>query len=302
MYFFKYIVYYIFHLSDTLCIYKVVANISVLYSLRMASLFNILHVIHIFQLIILLTLIQVPLYLSSNFYYKGCENLFSCGNITNIGFPFWGNNRPNACGHPLLQLTCKNNISYITINGVKYQVLEANPYEHTLRITREDYLQGLCPSKHVNTTLDTEIFVYDFNYNNLILFYGCPNPISINFPSPSGHFPCPSNGYSEEYVYTWFEPNIGPPAFPCKESMVVPVSYSLIDDVSDLTKILKVIRDGFVVRWIAGIEDCEKCQKLGEFCGYNWISNQTTCYCRDQSCSNSVPDSNALPGMSKDFC
>ncbi|CAJ2651475.1 unnamed protein product [Trifolium pratense] len=256
-------------------------------------------ILHILQFIILLKLIQIPLYLCSN---EGCENLFSCGNIKQIGFPFWGENRPKGCGYPLLNLTCISDISYITINDVKYQVLEANPILQTLRITREDYLQeGLCPSKHVNTTLDTDLFVYGSYYNNLNFFYDCPP--SITFPSPSGHFPCPSNGYSDDFVYTWFgsTSNIGPQAFSCQESMVVPILSSLFD-VSDFAKIQNAIKDGFVVKWIAGIEDCVKCQKSGGFCGYDWILKHTTCYCRNQSCSNSVPDSNAHPGMSKYFC
>jgi len=256
--------------------------------------FNIHSILHIFQFIVLLKLIQIPLYLSTN---EGCENLFNCGAIQQIGFPFWGGDRPKECGHPLLNLTCINKISYITINEAKYHVLEANPDKHTLRITKEDYLQGLCPTKHVNTTLDTDLFVYGPDYNNLTLFYGCLP--SINFPS-NGRFSCHSNGYSDEYVYTWFGSNFGPQAFSCRESMVVPVLNSLID-VRDLTTIQSAIRDGFVVRWIAGIEDCEKCKISGGFCGYNWISRQTTCYCGDQPCSNQSQESPSS-GMSKDFC
>ncbi|XP_058742099.1 LEAF RUST 10 DISEASE-RESISTANCE LOCUS RECEPTOR-LIKE PROTEIN KINASE-like 2.4 [Vicia villosa] len=247
----------------------------------MASLFNILHIL---QFIVLLKLIQIPLYLSSG---EGCENLFTCGNITPIGFPFWGEDRPKECGYPLLQLTCTKNISYITINDVKYRILEANSFEHTLRITREDYFQGLCPAKHVNTTLDTKIFVYGSNYRNLTFLYGCP--LSITFPSPFGYFSCSSNGFPDEHVYTWFGSNIGIQAFPCKESMVVPVPISL-NDVGNFIKIQRAIRDGFVVRWIAGLENCQKCLTTGRLCGYNWTSKQPTCYCRDQSCPNFVPD------------
>jgi hypothetical protein len=174
--------------------------------------------------------------------------------------------------------------------------LEADTNLQTLRITREDYLQeGLCPPKHVNTTLDTDLFVYGSNYINLSLFYGCP--ASITFPSPSGRFPCHSNGYSDDFVYACFGPNIGHLAFPCQENMTVRVFNSLFD-VSNFAKVQSAIRDGFVVRWVAANEDCVKCQKSGGFCGYDSISKQTTCYCRDQSCSNSVPDSNAPSGMS----
>ncbi|KAJ1443222.1 Wall-associated receptor kinase, C-terminal [Sesbania bispinosa] len=256
----------------------------------------------ILQFIILLILIQIPPYLSSDDYRVCSNNLFSCGgNITNIGFPFWGGDRPDRCGHPLLHLTCEGNISYITIKDVKYKVLEANPKESTLRITRVDYLyfEGLCPSKLVNTTLDTKLFVYgsDSEYKNLTLFYGCP--ASNPFSSPAiGRLPCFTNGDFGEFVYTQFG-SFGPP-LSCKESVVVPVSPLWID-INDFIKTQEAIRAGFVVRWIAGIEQCENCKKSGGgVCGYDGNSNQTTCYyCNDQSCSNFSPDTKAPPSTGK---
>ncbi|KAJ1391450.1 Wall-associated receptor kinase, galacturonan-binding domain [Sesbania bispinosa] len=223
------------------------------------------------------------------------NNLFSCGgNITNIGFPFWGGDRPDRCGHPLLHLTCERNISYITIKDVKYEVLEANPKDYTLRITRVDYLyfEGLCPSKLVNTTLDTKLFVYSSEYKNLTLFYGCPasNPFSS---AAIGRLPCFTNGDFGEFLYTQFG-SLGPP-LSCKQSVVVPVSPSWID-INDFIKTQEAIRAGFVVRWIAGLEQCQNCTKTGGVCGYDGNSNQTTCYhCNDQSCSNFSPDAKAPP-------
>ncbi|KAJ1443223.1 Wall-associated receptor kinase, C-terminal [Sesbania bispinosa] len=213
--------------------------------------------------------------------------------------------RPDRCGHPLLHLTCEGNISYITIKDVKYKVLEANPKEYTLRITRVDYLyfEGLCPSKLVNTTLDTKLFVYgsDSEYKNLTLFYGCP--ASNPFSSPAiGRLPCFTNGGFGEFVYTQFG-SLGPP-LSCKQSVVVPVAPISID-INDFIKTQEAIRAGFIVRWIEGIEQCENCKKTGGgVCGYDGNSNQTTCYhCNDQSCSNFIsPDAIAPPGLSKDYC
>ncbi|XP_029128092.1 LEAF RUST 10 DISEASE-RESISTANCE LOCUS RECEPTOR-LIKE PROTEIN KINASE-like 2.4 [Cajanus cajan] len=231
------------------------------------------------HLIILLILIQIPPYSSSNDDYKDCTNPISCGSITNIGFPFWGENRPRECGHPLMQLTCVKATSYITINDVRYQVLDANPDKHTLRITRVDYLRDLCPILHVNTNLDTHLFVYDSNYNNLTLSYGC---------APSmNRLPC--NEGSSEYVY----PQLGsllPRPF-CTASVVVPVSQSLVD-INDFNQVDNAIMEGFVVRWIVGIEECDRCKTSGGVCGFDWYANQT-CYCRDGACSNFLPDAKA---------
>ncbi|KAG4937711.1 hypothetical protein JHK85_052630 [Glycine max] len=237
--------------------------------------------------ILLLILIQTPPYLSSYNDDRGCTNqLISCGNIKNIGFPFWGEKRPRDCGHPRMQLSCEQEITYITINDFRYKVWEVNPDNHTLRITREDYLEGICQPKFVNTSLDTELYVHDSAYKNLTLFY-CANDL----PSTTGFLPsCVPNG---NYVYPRFEPLPLPNYYASCKTVVVPVPPSLVDT-SDVDKIRNAIIDGFVVRWIVGIGECEKCMiSAGRVCGgIEWYPNQT-CYCRDGPCSNFLPDDKA---------
>lgn len=251
----------------------------------MNSLLMLLPPISILQLTLLLILIHTPLSSTSNDYYRDCNNLFSCGDIRNIGFPFWGKNRPNGCGHPLLHLTCEENTSYMNINNVRYKVLEANSDEQTLRITRVDYLQGLCPSRFVNTSLDPKLFVFGPQYQNLTLFYGCAVPNTVLFP-------CVPNGGSGQHVYAQLG-SFGFPMF-CEQSVVVPVPKVFVD-ITDVSKTLSAIRDGFVVNWIAGIQECEECRKAGGVCGYDSI--KPTCYCRerDQACHNFTPDAEELP-------
>jgi len=234
--------------------------------------------------IIILILINIPSCSSSNDAYMNCQNLISCGKITNIGFPFWGKNRPKECGHPLMQLTCQNEIGYINIKGVQYQVLEANPDSHTLKITREDYLQDLCQPKHVSTTLDTQIYVYDSSYNNLTLSYACnSSPIYI-----------PCNETSGEKVYPLFG---SLPPVSCQTSVVVPVPLSLVD-IGTFNTVHQAIKEGFVVRWIVGVEDCDRCERSGGVCGIEGSSQQTTCYCSDGPCPNFSPDIKASSGTS----
>ncbi|XP_061337380.1 LEAF RUST 10 DISEASE-RESISTANCE LOCUS RECEPTOR-LIKE PROTEIN KINASE-like 1.3 [Gastrolobium bilobum] len=205
--------------------------------------------------------------------------MYNCGKLRNISFPFWGEDRPNECGHPLLHLNCTNDQTYISINDIKYKVLDANQDNQTLRIARVDYLQDLCPLKFLNTTLDPELFVYGPNYTNITFFYGCheSNPF-LNF-SP-GRFPCTMNiGSINVYVYTQFEA-LGPSML-CNTSVVVPVQVTLsLLDIGNVTKIQGALTDGFEVRWIAGVVECEDCKKSGGVCGYDLNSNQATCYCK----------------------
>nr|VDD63665.1 unnamed protein product [Brassica oleracea] len=50
-----------------------------------------------------------------------CESPFQCGEIS-AGFPFWGGNRPENCGLPLLELHCRNISRYI-FNHLRPRVL-----------------------------------------------------------------------------------------------------------------------------------------------------------------------------------
>ncbi|KAF8026831.1 hypothetical protein BT93_F3347 [Corymbia citriodora subsp. variegata] len=76
--------------------------------------------------------------------YSNCSNLFNCGNIQSVGFPFWGGSRSNSCGYPALQLACENRAASIIITDVKYKVLGVYPGTNVLEITREDFSTGIC--------------------------------------------------------------------------------------------------------------------------------------------------------------
>ncbi|XP_052729226.1 cysteine-rich receptor-like protein kinase 44 [Vigna angularis] len=240
--------------------------------------------------IIFLLLFKLPSCLSSNPTYSNCANLISCGQIRNIGFPFWGGNRPRECGHPLMELICENEISYITINDVKYQVLDANPDSHTLKITRQDYSIDLCQPNQASTSLNTQLYVYDSPYNNLSLSYGCTPSEFL----PPNYIPC--NRTSGETVYSQFG-SLSPVS--CKTSVVVPVPLSL-QEIDSFFQVYRAIKEGFVVRWIIGVEECDKCEKSGGECGFEGPSQQTICYCRDVPCPNFSPDdTKAFPGKRK---
>ncbi|XP_047152778.1 LEAF RUST 10 DISEASE-RESISTANCE LOCUS RECEPTOR-LIKE PROTEIN KINASE-like 2.8, partial [Vigna umbellata] len=238
--------------------------------------------------IIFLLLFNLLSCLSSNHTYSNCPNLISCGQIRNIGFPFWGGNRPRECGHPLMELICENEISYITIKDVKYKVSEANPDSHTLKITKQDDLIDLCQPEQVSTSLDTQLYVYESPYNNLTLSYGCTSSEFL----PTNYIRC--NRTSGETVYSQFG-SLSP--LSCKTSVVVPVPLSL-QQIDSFFQVYLAIKEGFVVRWIIGVEECAKCEKSGGECGFEG-SSQQTCYCRDGPCPNISQDSEASSGKRK---
>ncbi|KAJ6369678.1 hypothetical protein OIU76_028014 [Salix suchowensis] len=238
--------------------------------------------------IVLLLFVQVPSSLSSSSLFTDCSNQFVCGDIS-TGFPFWGAGRPSACGIPELELKCENNITRMNIDQVAYRVLEIKPEIESLRIAREDYLAGLCPPQLANSTFNPKVFDPVIGYTNLTFIYGCVVTPIVGIPLP-GLFTCKINDTDGQNGYIQ-----GGAAGPgdCYGSVFVPVPFTnspLIWNVTDLEELLK---EGFEVRWLVDSAACEECNRSSGVCGINNVTNQTTCYCPDQSSGSKTC---ALPG------
>ncbi|XP_052729227.1 LEAF RUST 10 DISEASE-RESISTANCE LOCUS RECEPTOR-LIKE PROTEIN KINASE-like 1.2 [Vigna angularis] len=80
----------------------------------------------------------------------------------------------------------------------------------------------------------------------------------------------------------------------CKTSVVVPVPLSL-QEINSFIKVYEAIKEGFVVRWIIGVEECDKFDRSGGECGFEGSSLQT-CYCRDGAYPNFSQDSESSSG------
>ncbi|KAL0343369.1 UNVERIFIED_CONTAM: LEAF RUST 10 DISEASE-RESISTANCE LOCUS RECEPTOR-LIKE PROTEIN KINASE-like 2.1, partial [Sesamum angustifolium] len=88
-------------------------------------------------------LIQLPSYSCQNDpLYQTCSQPFQCGSLGEIGYPFWGGNRPVSCGYPGFQINCQSNVPFLNISSTSYRVLQVDNTTQTLRVSRED-LWGL---------------------------------------------------------------------------------------------------------------------------------------------------------------
>ncbi|XP_059451726.1 LEAF RUST 10 DISEASE-RESISTANCE LOCUS RECEPTOR-LIKE PROTEIN KINASE-like 1.4 isoform X3 [Corylus avellana] len=224
--------------------------------------------------IMLLVFVEVPVCLCSYDWYTRCSSRFDCGDITGLGYPFWGDGRPDGCGNPDSKLICTKNITSIEIMNLEYRVLSADPGSKTLKIVRDDFLDGICSPVWVNTTLDTELFEYGPSHFSITLLYGCPS--FPNFYPPISF--CSVDGTANKGVY------IQDPTVPgvCAKSVVVPVLATLKQDIGNWSRIEDIIKGGFDVKWK---EDpvCIACTVSKGVCGYDQNTNQTTCYCPNQS-------------------
>ncbi|KAI3432996.1 Protein kinase domain-containing protein [Psidium guajava] len=221
--------------------------------------------------------------------YSNCSNLFNCGSIQRVGYPFWGGNRSRSCGYPALELACEDNATSITISNVKYKVLNVYSYSEVqvLQIAREDFSAGICSTDFVNTTLDPALFslVNGCFYSTFI--YGCQNLPTPNVPS---QFSCTIRGTANKIGYV-VPGAVGPGS--CFESVVVPISAQLDNRSASLEK---VVQQGFEVRLGVDSAACKGCANSKGVCGYDISKNKTACYCADGSSGSATCAPSAAGG------
>ncbi|KAJ6960475.1 hypothetical protein NC653_038493 [Populus alba x Populus x berolinensis] len=216
----------------------------------------------------------VPSSSSNDDLFTACSKKFVCGNIS-AGFPFWGNDRSPACGIPELELRCESNIPKMKINQVAYRVLGINQDDGTLRIAREDSFVGLCPPQFMNSTFNPKVFESVEGSKNLTFIYGCKDaPTTIPGRIP---FTCKINEVNDQSGYIQVG-DTGPGE--CYVSVFVPVSVTDWQPFGNMLE--EHLKKGFEVRWKVDRE-CWECKTSSGVCGIDYATNQTTCYCPNQS-------------------
>ncbi|KAJ6707474.1 LEAF RUST 10 DISEASE-RESISTANCE LOCUS RECEPTOR-LIKE PROTEIN KINASE-LIKE 1.4 [Salix viminalis] len=233
---------------------------------------------------------STPVFSADEERYLNCRNLFDCGNIKGIGYPFSGSNRPDYCGYPGFELNCSNQDPEITIIQSTYKVLGINNQSRTLDVARTDYTENLCPTLLFNTTLNPNLLSYTKDAHNITIYYGCPT-----HGSPTSHlltqFPCSINttemtGYFTAATdFSFLES--------CANSVIVPVRESAYEQIKKnvtVAKLLGALGQGFGLEWKANDTLCDTCNSSGGQCGYNQTTKAFACYCADQP-----RDFNCLP-------
>ncbi|XP_061948067.1 LEAF RUST 10 DISEASE-RESISTANCE LOCUS RECEPTOR-LIKE PROTEIN KINASE-like 2.3 isoform X4 [Populus nigra] len=218
--------------------------------------------------LVLLLFIQVPSSSSNDGLYTACSKKFECGGIS-ADFPFWGNDSSPACGFPELKLRCENNFTKMNINQVAYRVLEINQYAGILRIAREDSFVGLCSPQFKNSTFNPKVFEYVEGYKNLTFIYGCKDaPTTMPFT-------CKRNEVNDQSGYIQ--------EGECNRSVIVPVSITDLPPIGILPDLEELLKKAFEVRLKVEREACWECFTSKGACGIDDVTNQTTCYCPNQS-------------------
>ncbi|XP_020554719.1 LEAF RUST 10 DISEASE-RESISTANCE LOCUS RECEPTOR-LIKE PROTEIN KINASE-like 2.1 isoform X2 [Sesamum indicum] len=248
-----------------------------------------------------LMLIRIPSYSSQNdSQYQTCSQPFQCGSLREIGYPFWGGNRPVSCGYPGFQINCQSNIPLLNISSTFYRVLNVDKTTRTLRIAREDLWDTICPTLFFNTTLNFSLFDFSSaaNDQNITLYYGCgTNQLPPGTPVPF-QFSCNVNGVNTLNFYTTAEASGQGNGVTCSSNIYVPVNRRAARDLTNLETasanlLPDALRSGFTIQWSANNDNCNGCARSGGLCGYNEGTTAFACYCTDRvhefTCDDSRP-------------
>ncbi|KAF2607231.1 hypothetical protein F2Q68_00044628 [Brassica cretica] len=138
-------------------------------------------------LILLLLFHHIPCVTSQRAPRGFCETLIHCGNIS-VGFPFWGENRHQRCGHPSLKLNCNkySNTTTLFISGYNYSLLHIDNTSNIIRLFRQDFSSSFCSASFSSTPLPSVLFQNLPSYKSLTVYYYCDPRRNL-----LGNFTCP---------------------------------------------------------------------------------------------------------------
>ncbi|KAL0332462.1 UNVERIFIED_CONTAM: LEAF RUST 10 DISEASE-RESISTANCE LOCUS RECEPTOR-LIKE PROTEIN KINASE-like 1.3 [Sesamum calycinum] len=252
-------------------------------------------------------LIQLPSYSCQNDpLYQTCSQPFQCGSLGEIGYPFWGGNRPVSCGYPGFQINCQSNVPFLNISSTSYRVLQVDNTTQTLRVSRDDLWGTICPTLLFNTTLNFSLFSYSSaaNDQNITLYYGCGNNQGpLPTPTFPNQFNCNVNESNSWSFYLATDASGPGNGFTCNSNIYVPVNRTAARDLAipataSTNLLQEAIRSGFSIQWSANNENCNGCARSGGLCGSNEGTAAFACYCADRvhelTCDDSRPGNGLL--------
>ena len=231
-------------------------------------------------------LFSIPISNGENIQYGACFANYSCGKIHNIGYPFWGGNRPEYCGILDFKLNCKDNSnSFMNVLGANssgyagVRVLDIDTSLHTM-IVSPDKIFDHCFLRDSSKPFLSSLKL-DSTNKTISLFYGCNKNCESMYKFKSSR--CISDGTYSTFYYFGNLPDIGKVNKPCscKNNITFPV------DMRELIKLRSnVSLQSILMKWpnirmeyMTNFKACSKCEESGGRCGS--ISDHFVCFCQD---------------------
>ncbi|MED6182858.1 hypothetical protein PIB30_032651 [Stylosanthes scabra] len=209
--------------------------------------------------------------------YEVCAKAYSCGEIANIYYPFWGGGRPSYCGlSQQFKLSCDaNRNTSIQLNSQTFHVLNIDQALCNITLVRTGIAYDHCSSHLTNTSLDTSHFRFLPNVRNITIFYDC----SANNNETIHSFHCQDDPKKQA-----FYGDLG--AVEAQNCQGVHVEVQATQEVRandyGIEGLNKALSAGFDVNYSSAldIQRCLGCLSTKGICGSK-DEFQFTCYCPD---------------------
>ena len=237
--------------------------------------------------------------------YRVCSANLSCGTIQNIGYPFWGGNRPQFCGHHEFQLLCPSSsdeYASIDIGMPEWgKVLNISTSAPKMVIALERFLipHPVCHDtlKHTMLTL-TKPFRLSSNYCNISLFYSCPSSVLKNQYKSYATYACLYNNGTNGSVFHFLKRSGSNESTVklCTLKFTVPVLGRNFHELNHgNATLLSVLQKGF--EYELNFTSCSACLNSGGHCGSSshGSASEFVCHCPAGSHPLLCPESGAFP-------
>lgn len=232
--------------------------------------------------------LTIPLSNGEDTKFKACDTLYSCGKIKNLGYPFWGDDRPKFCGIPDFKLSCNDQDHQPTMNAlhtdyvqVPVDVFRINTSSNTIVFSLDKLLNTCHLEPYKNLTMLPTLKL-DGNYRNITVFYGCKGTESSFFKyHPKKSFNCYKYDGTKDIAYYFDRQSdinkIAKRSQLCKNNVTFLVNERGLDELG--------------ANWLVTAEykvnssTCSQCEKSGGRCGSSddQSSDNFLCHCRDGS-------------------
>ncbi|XP_058722466.1 LEAF RUST 10 DISEASE-RESISTANCE LOCUS RECEPTOR-LIKE PROTEIN KINASE-like 2.4 isoform X2 [Vicia villosa] len=227
---------------------------------------------------------QLPQTLNS---YSTCkEQSYNCGDITNVFYPFWGQNTSTYCGAgSLFYLNSNKNVTTILLFSQNFTVLDINTEKYTIKLKRTDLSQNLCSPQFDDIGFSSSpLFHYLPQVKIIYIYFNCPSTFSQLLPIDS------ICGYQNQaFDSTHYDDNL---SRDCERHIQVPAGedFSTEKNYFQRDELLSGLDKGFEVNYnVSG--ECLAClgNQEGD-CRFKNINDfESSCYyCPDGSHASST--------------
>jgi len=213
--------------------------------------------------------------------YDECTKPYTCGEVSGIYYPFWGENKPSYCGsNNQFNLKCDSHHqnTSIQIDSQNFHVLSIDQLGYTMRMVRKGVVYDHCSSALTNTSLNFSHFHYLPDVRNITILYNCPNGIKLpnGMNGSTNSFPCKE----DENKRALFMDSATAESINC-EGVRIEVQVTQKAKLgSGIEGLNKALSGGFDVRYVFDTQACLKCILSNGTCGGN-DKNEFSCYCPD---------------------